>query len=272
MEMIRKMFAEAKLSYLEGTNRSVRFLMGLPVIGKFFNESVINERNSKKRTTIGILYEVCRALVYFIRKLIYVFLFVWVPCQLMAMECPLIASNKESAMLFIFFMLTSVCGSIANSTVFELGDRDYLMVRIVLVNPYMNFLGKLVQKIMLELVCYTIILCIFNVSFSHSLLVSLVTVSLRPLGEMIAIIGFEHIRSLYENRNVWNGAVIAISVLLAYGLPLLKRRVKSSWLFFVNPVFAVAVMFIGVFAMYYLWSYQYYRKIMREAVHIKREV
>jgi hypothetical protein len=272
MEMIRKMFAGAKLSYLEGTNRSVRFLMGLPVIGKLFDESVLYDRNSKRRTAVGILYEIGRCLVHFVRKLIYVFVCVWLPCRLIAMECPLIASNKESAMLFIFFMLSSVCGSIANSTVFALGDRDYLMVRIVLVNPYMNFLGKLAQKIISEFVYYTIILCIFNVSFPHSLLVSLVTVSLRPIGEMIAIIGFEHIHSLYENRNVWNGAVIEISVLLAYGLPLLKRRVKSSWLFFVNPVFAVAVIFVGVFAMYYLWSYQYYRKIMREAVHIKREV
>jgi len=34
----------------------------------------------------------------------------------------------------------------------------------------------------------------------------------------------------------------------------------------------VAALFIGVFLVYYLWGYPSYRKIMQEALHIKREV
>lgn len=272
MEIFRKMFAEKILSFHEGTNRSLKLLMRMPVIGTHISSKVFNRKNSKLRMAVGVAALIGRMALEFIKKYLYVALFMYVPYLFMAKFCPLIESNQESAMLFMFFMLSSICGSFANNTLFAMGDRDYLMVRVVLVSPYMNFLGRLTVKIITDLVYFTIILCLFQVSFAHSLLISIVTVCIRPVGEMLAIIGFENIRSMYDSRNAFNGTVIAVSIFLAYGLPLLERRISSDWLFFVNPAFVVFALFIGVFAMYYLWSYPYYRKIMREAVHIKREI
>lgn len=272
MEIYKKMLAESILRFHEGTNKILKLLMGLPVIGSHVSNKIFNKRNSKIRTAIGLVAMLVRFIWGFIKKYFYVAVFIYIPCLFMAHFCPIIESNQESAMLFMFFMLSAVCGSFANNTVFAMGDRDYLMVRVVLVSPYMNFLGKLAMKMITDLIYFTVILCMFNVSFANSLLVSIVTVSMRPVGEMFAIIGFENIRSMYDSRNVFNGTVIAVCILLAYGLPLLERRISSSWLFFVNPAFVVGLLFVGVFAMYYCWSYPSYRKIMREAVHIKREI
>ncbi len=146
------------------------------------------------------------------------------------------------------------------------------MVRVVLVSPYMNFLGRLAVKMVTDFVYFTIILNLFGVSFVHSLLLSLVTMCIRPAGEMIAVLCFDQMQSMYNNRNAFNGTVIALSVFVAYGMPLLKRQISSDWLFFIHPVFVVAALFIGVFSVYYLWDYPSYRKIMQEALHIKREV
>lgn len=272
MEIFRKMFAEKILSFHEGTNRSLKILMGLPLIGSHISGGVFRRKNSKIRTAVGIAAMLGRMIVQFIKKYLYVAFCIYVPYLLMAQVCPLIKSNQESAVLFLFFMLSTVCGSFANNTLFALGDRDYLMVRVVLVSPYMNFLGRLAVKMATDLVYFTVILCMFKVSFVNSLLVSIVTVCFRPVGEMLAVIGFENIQSMYNSRNAFNGTVIALSVFVAYGLPLLECRISSGWLIFVNPVFVVAALFVGVFSLYYLWSYPYYRKIMREAVHIKREI
>ena len=89
---------------------------------------------------------------------------------------------------------------------------------------------------------------------------------------MIAVLCFDQMQSMYNNRNAFNGTVIALSVFVAYGMPLLKRQISSDWLFFIHPIFVVAALFIGVFSVYYLWDYPSYRKIMQEALHIKREV
>lgn len=272
MEIFKKMFAEKILSFHEGTNRSLEILTKMPLVGEYISNQVIHKRNSKMRMTIGVMAVLVRMIVQFIKKYLYVAVFIYVPYLFMAQFNPLIRDHKESAVLFMFFMLSTICGSLANNTLLAMGDRDYLMVRVVLVSPYMNFLGRLAVKMVTDFVYFTIILNLFGVSFVHGLLLSLVTMCIRPAGEMIAVLCFDQMQSIYNNRNAFNGTVIALSVFVAYGMPLLKRQISSDWLFFIHPVFVVAALFIGVFSVYYLWDYPSYRKIMQEALHIKREV
>ena len=52
---------------------------------------------------------------------------------------------------------------------------------------------------------------------------------------MLAIITFDHFRGAYENRNVLNGTIMAICVILAYGLPVLNGRVAASWIYAIHP-------------------------------------
>ena len=260
------------MSFHEGTNRSLEILTKMPLVGEYISNQVIHKRNSKMRMTIGVMAVLVRMIVQFIKKYLYVAVFIYVPYLFMAQFNPLIRDHKESAVLFMFFMLSTICGSLANNTLLAMGDRDYLMVRVVLVSPYMNFLGRLAVKMVTDFVYFTIILNLFGVSFVHGLLLSLVTMCIRPAGEMIAVLCFDQMQSMYNNRNAFNGTVIALSVFVAYGMPLLKRQISSDWLFFIHPVFVVAALFIGVFSVYYLWDYPSYRKIMQEALHIKREV
>ena len=99
----------------------------------------------------------------------------------------------------------------------------------------------------------------------------IITACARPIGEMLAIITFDHFRGVYENRSVLNGTIMAICVILAYGLPVLNGRIAASWIYAIHP-FVVCVMFlVGAGAMYFLWWYKYYRVIIREAMHNKRE-
>ena len=175
MEIFKKMFAEKILSFHEGTNRSLEILTKMPLVGEYISNQVIHKRNSKMRMTIGVMAVLVRMIVQFIKKYLYVAVFIYLPYLFMAQFNPLIRDHKESAVLFMFFMLSTICGSLANNTLLAMGDRDYLMVRVVLVSPYMNFLGRLAVKMVTDFVYFTIILNLFGVSFVHSLLLSLVT-------------------------------------------------------------------------------------------------
>ena len=131
----------------------------------------------------------------------------------MAQFNPLIRDHKESAVLFMFLCCLRFAEALPTIHRFAMGDRDYLMVRVVLVSPYMNFLGRLAVKMVTDFVYFTIILNLFGVSFVHGLLLSLVTMCIRPAGEMIAVLCFDQMQSMYNNRNAFNGTVIALSVL-----------------------------------------------------------
>ena len=223
------------------------------------------------RMTIGVMAVLVRMIVQFIKKYLYVAVFIYVPYLFMAQFNPLIRDHKESAVLFMFFMLSTICGSLANNTLLAMGDRDYLMVRVVLVSPYMNFLGRLAVKMVTDFVYFTIILNLFGVSFVHGLLLSLVTMCIRPAGEMIAVLCFDQMQSMYNNRNAFNGTVIALSVFVAYGMPLLKRQISSDWLFFIHPVFCSgSTVYRCVFSVLFM-GLSILQKIMQEALHIKEK-
>ena len=177
----------------------------------------------------------------------------------------------DISIIYLFIMLSTICGSLANTTIFAMGDRDYLMIRVMLVSPYMNFLGKFIYKLITEFIFYFIILTILGEPVVNALMLCIITACARPIGEMLAIITFDHFRGAYENRNVLNGTIMAICVILAYGLPVLNGRVAASWIYAIHPFVVCVMFFLGAGAMYFLWWYKYYRVIIREAMHNKRE-
>ena len=88
-------------------------------------------------------------------------------------------------------------------------------------------------------------------------------ITLGSVGEMMAIITFDHFRGVYENRECHIGTIMAICV-ITYGLPVLNGRIAASWIYAIHP-FVVCVMFlVEPGTMYFLWWYKYYRVIIRE--------
>ena len=218
MRLFRKLFAEKILRFYEGTNAGIRYISNAPLIGRCVKENTFAE-NSKARLFVGIMAQLFMVLWEFIKKFAYVFILIYIPYVLIGLECPLIKANQELTIIYMFVMLSVICGSLSNNILFTIGDRDYLMIRVMSISPYMNFLGKLLYKMAAEFIFYFIILNIFGVSWFHSLMLCMLTICVRPIGEMFAILSFDHFIWVYENRSVFNGTVMAVCVLLAYGVP-----------------------------------------------------
>ena len=113
----------------------------------------------------------------------YVFVLIYIPYRIISIECPLIRANQEITIIYMFIMLSIICGSLSNNILFTVGDRDYLMMRVMFISPYMSY----------------------------------------------------------------------------------------SWMYAVHPFVIVVFLLAGAGAMYFLWWYKYYRKIVREAMHMKHE-
>ena len=270
MKLFRKLFAEKILRYYEGTEAGIKMIKSFPVIRKLVKDDAFGEK-SKSRAIVGTMAQIFMLAWEFIRKFMYVILLIYVPYTILAYFFPLIRIHQDISIIYLFIMLSTICGSLANTTIFAMGDRDYLMIRVMFISPYMNFLGKLIYKMVTEFIFYFIILMIFGVSPLHAFMLCILTLSVRPIGEMFAIMSFDHFIWIYENRSVFNGTIMAACVLLAYGVPLFARRVSYSWMYAVHPFVIVIFLIAGAGAMYFLWWYKYYRKIVRAAVHMKHE-
>ena len=270
MKLFKKLFAEKLLRFYEGTNAGIRYISSAPVLKNHIKEETFAEC-SRARMAVGIAAQFFMILWEFIKKFMYVFVLIYIPYRIISIECPLIRANQEITIIYMFIMLSIICGSLSNNILFTVGDRDYLMMRVMFISPYMNFLGKLIYKMVTEFVFYFITLNVFGVTPLHSLMLCILTMCVRPIGEMFAIMSFDHFIWVYENRSVFNGTVMAVCVLLAYGVPLFARRLSYSWMYAVHPFVIVVFLLAGAGAMYFLWWYKYYRKIVREAMHMKHE-
>lgn len=270
MKLFKKLFAEKLLRFYEGTNAGIRYISSAPVLKNYIKEETFAE-GSRARLAVGIAAQFFMILWEFIKKFMYVFVLIYIPYRIISIECPLIRANQELTIIYMFIMLSIICGSLSNNILFTVGDRDYLMMRVMFISPYMNFLGKLIYKMVTEFVFYFITLNVFGVTPLHSLMLCILTMCVRPIGEMFAIMSFDHFIWVYENRSVFNGTVMAVCVLLAYGVPLFARRLSYSWMYAVHPFVIVVFLLAGAGAMYFLWWYKYYRKIVREAMHMKHE-
>lgn len=227
MKLFRKLFAEKILRYYEGTEAGIKMIKSFPVIRKLVKDDAFGEK-SKSRAIVGTMAQIFMLAWEFIRKFMYVILLIYVPYTILAYFFPLIRIHQDISIIYLFIMLSTICGSLANTTIFAMGDRDYLMIRVMLVSPYMNFLGKFIYKIVTEFVFYFIILIILGEPVFNALMLCIVTACARPVGEMMAIITFDHFRGVYENRSVLNGTIMAICVILAYGLPVLNGELQQA--------------------------------------------
>mgnify|MGYP000771317054 FL=1 len=151
MKLFRKLFAEKILRYYEGTEAGIKMIKSFPVIRKLVKDDAFGEK-SKSRAIVGTMAQIFMLAWEFIRKFMYVILLIYVPYTILAYFFPLIRIHQDISIIYLFIMLSTICGSLANTTIFAMGDRDYLMIRIMLISPYMNFLGKIVYKIATDLV------------------------------------------------------------------------------------------------------------------------
>ncbi len=270
MEIFRKMFAEKILKFHEGTNKAIKLMMKMPVIGAHITDDIFSVRKSGFRTFLGIVAQIVVLVYEFLLKLIYFATFIYVPYLYISLKCPLVALHKEQAIIYLFVILSTICGSIVNNTAFSMAQRDYIMIKVMQISPYMNYLGRLIYKMAEDFVFFTIILRIFDVSVVNAIMLSVVTVSARPIGEMLAIIGYEHMSVIYSNRNAFNGIFMAAGVIIAYGFPMLTRRIAGFWMLFVNPVFMIFMIAVGALSMLYIWKYKHYRELMRTSLHRQR--
>ena len=125
MKLFRKLFAEKILRYYEGTEAGIKIIKKLPILKKLVKEESFGEK-SKSRAFIGALAQAFMLAWEFIRKFLYVVLLIYGPYIILAHFFPLIRIHQDISIIYLFIMLSTICGSLANTTILAMGDRDFV--------------------------------------------------------------------------------------------------------------------------------------------------
>lgn len=264
--LIRRLLADYILRYKELTNKFLYKIYKIPKVGEFIKNQIMEQNNKALKIALGIVAQLAALVWELIKRVVFVAAFVYLPYVLIARECPLVQDRKEAAIIYMFIMICTLCGTLVNNLVMSRDERSYMMAKVMLINPAIGLFGNIMYRMIMDFVGFSLALCIMGVSLGNSIVIGFSTAFIRPVGEVFAIALYEKFRFIYNNRNVYNGCLMAISIILAYGLPVVTRTVSSMWTALAHPAFAVSVFVIGTLALLVLFNYRHYYRLLADTV------
>lgn len=268
---VMNLFQAKRIRFAEDANFMISMLKNVPKFGNRYTDEWFGKTKQKAKIKYGMMVAIGRLLVEFIKKLIYVLIFVYLPYRVIGKYCPNILYYQEKSVLFFFVVMTSICGSIVNNTLFAMTDRDYLMLRVMQITDNMYYTERILSKMISEIICYTIILNLLGVGIGYSIAVGIFTMAMRPIGECCSLLIHDHWRKAFVARGTINGLMMAAAVIYAYVITYFNRSISNVWYIVGNPIFVIVFVLVGAGAMAFLYRYDRYEEIEREAVYLRRE-
>lgn len=271
MKFFKELFYEKIIAFYEGSNVVIGALMKLPFLKDKVTEEWYGEGKKTIQNVLGGVMLFGKLLLEFVGKLVYIVLMTWIPWKILSGLCPLILHQQELAVMYFFFVLSTVCGSLTNTTLFTVSNRDFMMLSVIRVNESKHYVGRMLYKMGTGLIFYAPALMIVGVTPLNAILLSLVTTALRPVGELISILTHDRFRRIHKVKGTISGSLMALSVVIAYLIPFYNRRVFYFWYHITGPAVVIVSLLLCAVSMYILWNYKHYDKIAKESIHIKRE-
>ncbi len=264
--LIRKLLADYILRFKELNNRFLCKIYKVPTIGVIVNNQVVKQGNKALKLTLGIAAQIAALMWELIKRVMFAAVFVYLPYVVIAGSCPLVRDRKEEAVIYMFIIICTVCGTLVNNRVMSRNDRSYIMAKVMLVNPAIGLFSNIIYRMVMDFAGFTLALGIMGVSLGDSVIIGCSTAFIRPLGDVLAIAVYEKCKFIYTNRNIYNGCLMAAAIILAYGMPVVTRTVSGMWTALVNPVLAVVSFIIGALALLVLFNYRRYYRLLADTV------
>lgn len=266
MTIIKRLFAEKIIRYYERIGRLKMLSKHIPGAGDIVSKQLEENDNLILKHIVGAVLTILSAAYMVIKKFVFVLTFIWFPYKLIAARCPLVAEQKSLAIVYLFTLICTFCGTITNNVVSVVNKRDYMMTRVVLISPVMNFLGKLICKMFTDAVCFTIVLHTIGLGFAEAMVLSLTAACLRPLGELFAICMYQKSKILYNNKGMLYGVFMALGVIVGYGCMYVTRSVSGVWSVMTSPLTAAAALVLGAVSLVILCNIRVYSDMVDYAV------
>lgn len=266
---INNLYISNNIKYTEGVNLIITTLQRVPYVGTKVSDEWFHD--GKKTKVLKIIAMLFDQVYEFLKKLIYVAFFVYLPYRILGRLCPNILSNQEKSSMYFFLIMSTFCGALVNFTIDQMTDRDYLMLRIIRIDADIYYRSRIFNKMIMEFVYYILILRIFGIGFRCSIPISIITVSLRPVGELVNLFLHDKVKKIYEKKSVIHGLSMVVAFIVAYIIPYVSRNISGGWYFVTSPLAVILFLAIGVYAVYRLINYRRFGDIAQENIYIRRQ-
>lgn len=272
MNLIKGMFPNMIMRMQEGSNMLISILLKIP----FCKEHMPQEPYAGgKDNVLKIVLEVLSLIGYliyeFARKTAYVFVMTWIPWKILGNLCPLIARQHNLTIIYIYFILSTLCGTITNTTIFTMSSKDAFLLNVAGIRASVYYFGRIIYRMVIDFLFGGIALLIVGVSAPQAFLLALVTSLARPVGEVAGLVVYSFFKKIHAKKALYDGVIIALAIITAYAFPFSFRKISPAWGNVTGPVVIVIVAVLSAMSLYVIWNYKRYGAIVKELIFVKRE-
>lgn len=271
MRLIRDLFPDRLIRLQEGSNMLIHMLLRV----EFFKQHMKEEPYARKNNVLKVVLEIIVQLALFVwefaKKTAYVFAVAWLPWKILSLSCPLIARQQGLTMVYIFFILSTVCGTITNTTIFTMTPDDSFLLNTAGVNAARYYFGRILYRMVMDAVFGGLALMLAGVGTGQAFMLSSITALFRPVGEVFGLAVYMYVKAIHNKKALYDGVVISVAIIIAYACPYAYRKIADYWNGVTSAPVLAAAAILAVVGLYIIWNYKGYQAIVRELVFTRRE-
>lgn len=236
MDFLKKVFARTIHFTMAEQNRMVyRFRCGNTRQNARKNPDYFDDKALK--CVASVIAFIKYWIVVVLKKMIYIGTIAFIPYEVMGLITGYQVYAYESAMAYIFIVMSVLFGSLINPWLYRLNvnEKKYL----VILDERYYFMDRLVTKMVSDAIGFALALRIFQVGFwQYGLWISIAAALLRPFGEVLAYL-IRHKTVLGKRgHNSFVGICMALAFIAAYVLPIVDKSIDKGNSFFYGIGFA----------------------------------
>lgn len=271
MRLIKDLFPDKIMKMQEGANMLISLLLKVSFIKAHMAEKPFAGKKNILKIVLGVFVCIGCLIYELAKKVAYIWLMMWIPWKILGNLCPLISRQQNLTIIYMYFILSTLCGTITNTTIFTLSPRDSFLLDTAGVKASRYYFGRIIYRMFVDVVFGGTALALLGVVMPQAFLLALVTGLARPVGEAAGLVIFTFFRKLHKKKALYDGVIIAIAMIIAYACPFAFRKISPVWNVVTGPVMITIVALFSAMSLYIVWNYNRYGSIVRELIFSKRE-
>lgn len=257
--MFKSLWRMYEASFISGANTLINILGKMP----FFNKKISDNSYSGSKTSYGIVAAVLRVILEFIKKTLFVLVFMYLPMKLFSnlMTAGETGFKADNCYVYFGLVLCGLGGSIVKSEIFNNDEHSFMMIKILRVNPIDYFRMSLLKKLIVEFASFWFAFSVCGMNFIKAFYLTIVIILARFVGETFNILAFRVTGKSFNDIRGASIFVMLASLILAYFIPYIRGCVPAAYNLVFSTVWLPVILVGGSFFMYYVWNYGGYMKI-----------
>lgn len=262
--MFKAFFKTSEIQLYEKMNMWIYYISKIPIIGDMAEESY---GKIKLKKWISYFVRIISFVFGIISKFLYIFFIIILPAIFIEEKTGISAALIEFQ---IFFFLSFIAGTIVDNNVGMYLQKDFYMINLMRFDASEYYKSKIIYAYIEYLIYFIMPITLLDVSFKEAVLITILLVSVRAIGQYMHLIIMEKVNFNLLNKSP--KAIIGVFGIwiIAFGTPFIGIVFNFREIL-LSKEFIFIISLLGVISLIQIFRYKKYN-ILAKVILSKSDI